>query len=82
MSSHKCRWTDEILEVFRLSVSPFVETEMLPFDEKWRQQHIDKALWRKAGDQGLLCTDLPEEYGCPGADVTNRYFTKNNGAEA
>lgn len=69
MSAYKSRWMDENLEVFRRSVSQFVETEMVPFDEKWReQQHVDKAFWRKAGSQGFLCTDLPEQYGCPGAD--------------
>lgn len=69
MSVYKSRWMDENLEVFRRSVSQFVETEMVPFDEKWReQQHVDKAFWRKAGTQGFLCTDLPEQYGCPGAD--------------
>ena len=69
MSSYKSRWMDENLEVFRRSVSQFVETEMLPFDEKWREQlHLDKEFWRKAGAQGFLCTDLPEQYGCPGAD--------------
>jgi len=42
---------------------------MLPYDEKWReQQHLDKELWRKAGAQGFLCTDIPEQYGGGGAD--------------
>jgi len=60
---------DENLEIYRQSVSKFVETEMVPFDEKWReQQHLDKELWRKAGAQGFLCTDIPEQYGGAGAD--------------
>ena len=69
MSSYTSPWMDESLEVFRRSVSQFVETEMMPFDEKWRdQQYLDKELWRKAGAQGFLCTDIPEQYGAPGAD--------------
>ncbi len=69
MTPYRSQWMDENLEVFRRSVSQFVETEMLPYDEKWReQQHLDKELWRKAGAQGFLCTDIPEQYGGGGAD--------------
>jgi acyl-CoA dehydrogenase len=60
---------DENLDIFRQSVSKFVESEMVPYDEKWReQQHLDKELWRKAGAHGFLCTDIPEQYGGAGAD--------------
>ena len=69
MTPYRSQWMDENLEVFRRSVSQFVDSEMLPYDEKWReQQHLDKALWRKAGAQGFLCTDIPEQYGGGGAD--------------
>lgn len=69
MNRYRPRWMDENLDIFRQSVSKFVETEMLPYDEKWRdQQHLDKDLWRKAGAQGFLCTDIPEQYGGAGAD--------------
>ena len=69
MKSYRSRWMDENLEIYRQSVIKFVETEMVPFDEKWReQQHLDKELWRKAGAQGFLCTDIPEQYGGAGAD--------------
>lgn len=69
MTPYQSQWMDENLEVFRRSVSQFVETEMLPHDEKWRQQqHLDKEFWRKAGAQGFLCTDIPEQYGGGGAD--------------
>ncbi|HAD08736.1 MAG TPA: acyl-CoA dehydrogenase [Porticoccaceae bacterium] len=69
MTPYQSQWMDENLEVFRRSVSQFVETEMLPYDEKWReQQHLDKDLWRKAGAQGFLCTDIPDQYGGGGAD--------------
>ena len=41
MTPYQSQWMDENLEVFRRSVSQFVETEMLPYDEKWReQQHL------------------------------------------
>ncbi|MBV1892150.1 MAG: acyl-CoA dehydrogenase family protein, partial [Gammaproteobacteria bacterium] len=60
---------DENLDIYRNSVSRFVENEMQPHDERWREQgHIDKEVWRKAGAQGFLCSDIPAEYGGGGAD--------------
>ncbi len=69
MTNYRPSWMDENLDIFRNSVSRFVENEMQPFDEKWREQgHIDKEVWRKAGAQGFLCSDIPAEYGGGGAD--------------
>lgn len=62
-------WMDEELTLFRESVSRFVETEMVPNDPAWRRQHgVGREIWRKAGEMGLLCLDLPAEYGCGGGD--------------
>jgi acyl-CoA dehydrogenase len=60
---------DEDLEIFRDTVARFVETEMLPHDEQWRKQlNVGKDIWRKAGANGLLCMDIPAEYGGIGGD--------------
>jgi acyl-CoA dehydrogenase len=62
-------WIDEELSIFRDAVARFVDTEMVPNDEQWRkQQHVGKDIWRKAGETGLLCTDIPTEYGGVGGD--------------
>jgi alkylation response protein AidB-like acyl-CoA dehydrogenase len=56
-------------EAFRTTVRRFFETEIAPFHEKWEeQQHIDRSLWNKAGELGLLCATMPEEYGGCGVD--------------
>jgi len=56
-------------ETFRDSVRRFLEAEVKPFDEKWQEQgYVDKAVWKKAGDNGFLCMSMPEEYGGSGAD--------------
>jgi acyl-CoA dehydrogenase len=40
-----------------------------PFHEEWEKAHIvPKEVWKKAGANGLLCPDVPEEYGGSGAD--------------
>jgi acyl-CoA dehydrogenase len=60
---------DDDLEIFRSTVSRFVETEMAPHDARWRaQHHVDLEVWRSAGRNGLLCTDIPEQYGGMGGD--------------
>lgn len=51
-------------ELFRDSVRKFLEREAAPFHGQWEKQgYIDRQLWSKAGEQGLLCSHLPEEYG-------------------
>ena len=60
---------DEELAIFRETAARFVEAEMVPNDERWRkQQHVGREIWRKAGETGLLCTDVPAEYGGVGGD--------------
>lgn len=68
-TSYKSRWMDSDIDMFRDSVQKFVEAEVAPFDKDWKkQQYVDKSLWLKAGEMGLLCTDIPDEYGGMGAD--------------
>ena len=60
-------WMNAELESFRDAVRRFVASEIAPHQERWRkQQHVDRELWRKAGEMGLLLADIPEEYGGSG----------------
>jgi acyl-CoA dehydrogenase len=62
-------WTDEDLDRYRDSVIRFVENEVLPEDEASRRRgHVGHAIWRRAGELGLLCSDIPEEWGGGGGD--------------
>ena len=68
-SAYVSPWMDSDLELFRDAVSRFVEGEMVPHDEHWRKQnHVGHEIWRKAGEMGFLCTDIPAEYGGAGGD--------------
>ncbi|MEO7826494.1 MAG: acyl-CoA dehydrogenase family protein [Allosphingosinicella sp.] len=54
---------------FRDSVRRFFDRELLPHISRWEEEGIiDRAFWTKAGEAGLLCPTVPEEYGGPGLD--------------
>jgi acyl-CoA dehydrogenase len=54
--------------LFRDSVRKFLETEVEPHYDEWEREEIwPREVWQKLGDNGLLCVDMPEEYGGYGA---------------
>lgn len=56
-------------ELFRDMVRKFLEAEAVPYHEQWEEQgHVSRDLWRKAGEQGLLCPTIDEAYGGVGVD--------------
>ncbi|WP_176593976.1 acyl-CoA dehydrogenase family protein [Sphingobium sp. EM0848] len=56
-------------DIFRDNVRRFIETEMVPHHRQWELDGVvPRELWRKAGEQGLLCVNVPEEYGGIGAE--------------
>jgi acyl-CoA dehydrogenase len=60
-------WMTPDLVSFRDQVRRFVQAEVVPHQERWaEQQRVDRELWNKGGELGLLCADIPEEYGGSG----------------
>ena len=56
-------------EIFRHSVRRFVEREIVPHHAQWEKDGIvSREVWQAAGEQGLLCSFVPPEYGGPGGD--------------
>lgn len=56
-------------DMFRQTVRKFVEKEIVPYHAQWEKDGIvPRELWLKAGEQGLLCCTVPEEYGGLGLD--------------
>jgi acyl-CoA dehydrogenase len=56
-------------EQFRDSVVKFMQAEVAPYAEKWREEGmVPRELYLKAGEQGLLCTWADERYGGAGID--------------
>ncbi|MFZ2124116.1 acyl-CoA dehydrogenase family protein [Rhodoferax sp.] len=60
-------WIDSDIESYRETVRRFVTAEIVPNQDRWsEQQHVDRRLWNKAGELGLLAADIPEEFGGSG----------------
>ena len=58
------RWETEELTALRDLARSFCEKEVAPNIEKFiEQHHVDRDLWNKAGELGLLCMSIPQEYG-------------------
>ena len=54
---------------FRDQVRKFLDREVIPNNDAWEEAGIiGHDLWIKAGDAGLLCPTVPEEYGGLGLD--------------
>ena len=57
-------WMDEELSLMRDAVGKFFQREFLPKTEQWEKQgFVDREAWYKAGQAGILCASIPEQYG-------------------
>lgn len=54
---------------FREAVRNFLEKEVTPHVDEWEEAGIvPRSIWKKMGEQGFLCMNLPSEYGGADAD--------------
>ena len=57
-------WVTDEVQMLRETAREFFKRESIPNHERWaEQQHVDREYWNKAGEMGLLCASIPEEYG-------------------
>ncbi|MEX2468163.1 MAG: acyl-CoA dehydrogenase family protein [Pseudohongiellaceae bacterium] len=69
LDNHSSPWMDEELRILRDAVKKFVQREFAPLMPKWEKQGmVDRDAWYKAGEAGLLCASIPEEWGGGGGD--------------
>lgn len=56
--------------LLRETARRFFTTECLPHRDAWDEAGMaPRSIWRRAGDLGLLCTRVPEQYGGPAGDI-------------
>ncbi|MFB9313723.1 acyl-CoA dehydrogenase family protein [Nocardioides plantarum] len=54
-------------EDFRSSVRAFMDKEVVPHHAQWEKDgQVSREVWTKAGEMGLLCFDVDEQYGGAG----------------
>lgn len=64
LDTYRPVWMTDELDDVRELAHTFISKELTPHAERFAEQHeIDRDIWRRAGDAGLLCLSIPEEYG-------------------
>jgi acyl-CoA dehydrogenase len=74
-------WMSEDLVLLEEQARRFMQAEFVPHLDKWHEEHMyPRKVWSKAGQAGLLCASMPEEYGGAGGSfaheaVINREYS-------
>ncbi len=68
---------EEDINMFRDAAYKFYSNEMAPHSESFRKnKKVDREYWNKAGEMGLLCVSMPEEYGGMGGDYRHEMIVQ------
>jgi len=74
MINHTPSWYDEEVQAVSDLARGFFEREVMAHAERWDdQRRVDRDVWRKAGELGLLLCSIPEEYGGGGGTFAHDF---------
>jgi acyl-CoA dehydrogenase len=67
--NYQSPWLDDELRILQDACQKFLLKEFVPHQDKWIEQGmVEREAWMKAGAAGLLCAEIPTEYGGGGGD--------------
>jgi len=67
--NYQSPWLNDELRILQDAARKFFEQEFKPHNDRWiAQGEVDRDAWNKAGAAGLLCAEIPEQYGGAGGD--------------
>ena len=76
-------WKDTEVRALGAVADKFVAAELTAQRDRWeRQQHVDRDVWRRAGEIGLLCCSIPAEYGGGGGTFAHDLMVFESQARA
>jgi acyl-CoA dehydrogenase len=80
---YRSPWENEDQAMLRKHAAEFFRKEATPHQQRWAAQHqVDREFWNKAGAAGLLCLDIPEQYGGSGGNFGHEVVVQQELAKA
>jgi acyl-CoA dehydrogenase len=64
-------YASEEHKMMQSMIQEFIGTEIMDHIDEWEKNGmVSREIWKRAGELGLLCIDMPETYGGGGLDFT------------